>query len=263
MESNQMENKDIFQDIISDYEEARPGYPPELYRDVAGFSSLADTSTLLEIGAGPGQATGYFVKNGYDITALEISEKQIRFLEDKFAGRRNLRCVCSTFEEFTSPNETYDLIFSATAFHWIQPEVGYPKAYSLLKPNGVLAVFWHLASIIEPETEMLCRIRDIYRTYAPELDDYISREDGEELHQRRITEMQTGGLFQNPISKTYRWNDVYDTKRYLKLMNSYSDFHAISSDARTSILTQTADYIDRSGGRITIPQEVRLYMGRK
>jgi hypothetical protein len=126
-----------------------------------------------------------------------------------------------------------------------------------------MAVFWHLASIIEPETEMLRRIRDIYRTYAPELDDYISREEGEVLHQRRMKEIQTCGLFQNPISITYRWNDVYDTERYLKLMNSYSDFHAISKDARNAILTQTADYINRNGGKITIPQEVRLYMARK
>ncbi len=263
MELNQMENKDVFQDIISDYEAARPGYPPELYRDIVEFSSLADTSKLLEIGAGPGQATEYFVKNDYDITALEISEKQIRFLRDKFAEYPNLSCVCSTFEDFTSPKETYNLIFSATAFHWIQPEVGYPKAYNLLQPNGVMAVFWHLASIIEPETEMLRRIRDIYRTYAPELDDYISREEGEVLHQRRMKEIQTGGLFQNPISKTYRWNDVYDTERYLKLMNSYSDFHAISKDAREAILSEVAAYIERNGGRITIPQEVRLYMARK
>ena len=263
MESIQLENKDVFQDIIRDYEAARPGYPPELYRDIIAFSKLGNGAKVLEIGSGPGQATAYFVENGYHTTALEISEKQVAFLQEKFAEKRNLQCVCSTFESFESPNDSFDLIFSATAFHWIKPEVGYPKAHRLLKPNGVMAVFWHLASIIEPETEMLCEIREIYRTHAPELDDYITREEGETMHLRLISEMQTGGLFQNLVSRTYRWDDVYETERYLKLMNSYSDFHAISKDAREAILSEVAAYIECNGGRITIPQEVRLYMARK
>lgn len=258
-----MENKNTFQNMIEDYEAARPGYPTELYRDIIEFSALHAGAKILEIGAGPGQATEYFVKTRYDITALEISEKQVRFLEDKFSQHRNFHGICSTFEDYSCAEETYDLIFSATAFHWIEPAVGYPKAHALLKQNGVMAVFWHLASIIEPETEMLRNIGDIYRTYAPELDDYISREEGEELHLRRIAQLQTEGLLCNPVTKIYRWKDEYPTERYLKLMNSHSDFHSIGDDARAAILSQTASYIDRNGGRITIPQEVRLYMAKK
>lgn len=110
---------------------------------------------------------------------------------------------------------------------------------------------------------MLREIREIYRTHAPELDDYMTREEGDAMHLRRISEMQTGGLFQNPVTRMYRWDDVYEIERYLKLMNSYSDFHAISKDAREAILSEVAAYIERNGGRITIPQEVRLYMVRK
>lgn len=258
-----LEDKDRFQNIIENYEVARPGYPAELYRDIIEFSALHEGAKILEIGAGPGQATEYFVKNRYDITALEISEKQTQFLRNKFARFRNFHCIDSIFENFVSTEGTYDLIFSATAFHWIEPAIGYPKAYKLLKKSGVMAVFWHLASIIEPETEMLRNIRDIYRTYAPELDDYISREEGEELHMLRITQIQTEGLFHNPVTKTYCWDDEYSTERYLKLMNSYSDFHAISDDARKAILRQVAAYIDRNDGKITVPQEVRLYMVKK
>jgi len=263
MESNHLENKDVFQDIIRYYEAARPGYPAELYRDIVVFSELDKDAKVLEIGSGPGQATAYFVRSGYDVTALEISDKQVAFLREKFSEQENLRCFCSTFEAFESPDDSFDLIFSATAFHWIKPEVGYPKAHRLLKPSGVMAVFWHLASINEPETEMLRKIREIFRTHAPELDDYITREEGEAMHLRRIAEMQTGGLFQNSVTRTYRWYDVYETKRYLKLMNSYSDFHAISKDAREAILNEVAAYIERNGGWITIPQEVRLYMASK
>lgn len=258
-----MENKNVFREIIDDYEIARPGYTPELYNDIIEYSMIKNDAKILEIGSGPGQATEYFVKNQYDITGLEISEKQVQFLLDRYCKYHNFNSICSTFEDYNCLNETYNLIFSATAFHWIKPEIGYPKAYNLLKRNGVMAVFWHLASIIEPKTEMLNQIRNIYRKYAPKLDDYISLDEAEDLHNLRISQIQINNLFNNPVSKIYRWDDEYTTERYLRLMNSYSDFHDIDNDKQKAILDSAADYIGSKGGKIIVPQEVRLYMVKK
>lgn len=258
-----MENKQVFQDIIRDYEAARPGYPDELFCDIIEYADLSASTHLLEVGAGPGQATEHFVRNNYDITALEISEKQVSFLNEKYANQHNFRSVCATFEEYPGEEASYDLIFSATAFHWIDPEIGYPKAFRLLKENGVIAVFWHLASIIEPKAELLQSIRAVYRRHAPQLDDYLTDAEAEALHQRRLNEIQTQGLFRSPVAKVYRWDDVYTTQRYLRLMNSYSDFHSIDSSARNAIMRDVSALIDQAGGSIVIPQEVRLYMARK
>jgi SAM-dependent methyltransferase len=258
-----MENNAVFQDIIADYEAARPGYPAELFRDIAAFAGLTSQAEILEIGAGPGQATEYFARSNYSITALEISRPQVDFLQNKFAVCDSFRCVCSTFEEFDCADATYDLIFSATAFHWIKPEIGYPKAFRQLKENGVIAVFWHLASIVEPKTDLLCQVRSIYQKFAPELDDYLTEAEAEALHQRRLLEIQSQGLFLSPVSSVYRWQDVYPTERYLRLMNSYSDFHSIAPEKRNAILREVATLIDKAGGTITIPQQVRLYMARK
>ncbi len=106
-----MRNKDVFQTIIEDYAVARPGYPDALFRDIVAFANLPKHARILEIGAGPGQATGYFVQNGYDVTALEISLPQVEYLEQKFAGCSNLRCVCSPFEDFAA--EDGSLIWSS------------------------------------------------------------------------------------------------------------------------------------------------------
>jgi len=258
-----VENKQVFQDIISDYEAARPGYPDELFCDIIEYANLPPCAHLLEVGAGPGQATEYFVRNNYDITALEISERQVSFLIAKFANQDNFRSVCAMFEEYPGEDGSYDLIFSATAFHWINPEIGYRKAFRLLKENGVIAVFWHLASIVEPKTELLQSIRAVYRKHAPQLDDYLTDAEAEALHQRRLSEIQTQGLFRSHVAKLYHWDDVYTTQRYLRLMNSYSDFHSIDSSARNAIMRDVSTLIDQAGGTIVIPQEVRLYLARK
>jgi cyclopropane fatty-acyl-phospholipid synthase-like methyltransferase len=258
-----LENKHVFNDIISDYAIARPGYPTELFGDIIEYSKINNDAKILEIGSGPGQATEYFVKSRYSITGLELGEKQVEYLLEKYDEYQNFNALCTSFENYNCEQETYDLIISATAFHWVKPEIGYPKAYKLLKINGVMAVFWHLASIIEPKTEMMIQIRNIYRKYAPELDDYISLDEGEDLHNLRISQIQTNNLFNNPVSKIYRWDDEYTTERYLRLMNSYSDFHDIDNDKQKAILDSVADYINCKGGKIVVPQEVRLYMARK
>jgi SAM-dependent methyltransferase len=258
-----MINKHVFKDVIADYEVARPGYPVELFNDIVDYSMLKNDAKILEIGSGPGQATDYFVKNRYSITGLEIGEKQVQYLLEKYSEYHNFNSICSSFEEYDGLKETYDLIFSATAFHWIKPEVGYPKAYNLLKKNGVMAVFWHMSSIIEPKTEMLKEIRNIYRKHAPELDDYLSLDEAEDLHNLRISEIQTNNLFDRPVSEIYRWNDEYTTERYLRLINSFSDFHDIDNNKQKAILESIADYINSKNGKIVVLQEVRLYMARK
>lgn len=258
-----LENKKVFNDIISDYAIARPGYPTELFRDIIDYSMLKNEAKILEIGSGPGQATEYFVKNRYSITGLELGEKQVKYLLEKYSEYQNFNALCTSFENYKCEQEAYDLIISATAFHWIKPEVGYPKAYTLLKRNGVMAVFWHLSSIIEPKTDMLKQIRNIYRKYAPELDDYISLDEAEDLHNLRISQIRANNLFNDPVSKVYRWDDEYTTERYIRLMNSYSDFHAIDKEKQKAILDSAADYIDSNDGKIVVPQEVRLYMAKK
>lgn len=249
--------------MISDYEIARPGYPIELFNDIMDFSIIKRDAKILEIGSGPGQATDYFVKNQYSITGLEIEEKQVQHLLKKYSGYHNFNSICSSFEEYDDLKETYDLIFSATAFHWIRPEVGYPKAYNLLKKGGVIAVFWHMSSIIEPKAEMLIEIRNIYRKLAPEFDDYLSLEEAEDLHNLRLSEIQTYNLFDRPVFKIYRWNDEYTAERYLKLINSFSNFHDLDNDKKKNILDTVADYINSKNGKVVVPQEVILYMAKK
>ena len=35
----------------------------------------------------------------------------------------------------------YDLVYAATAWHWVDPEVRYQRAHEVLRPGGHLA-FW-------------------------------------------------------------------------------------------------------------------------
>lgn len=256
-------NSKVFNNIITDYEFARPGYPINLFEDVVEFAKLSHGTRLLEIGAGPGQATDYFVKHGYSQTSLEIGEEQVDFLRAKYASFPNFQAVLSSFEDYVAPEDSFDLVFSATAFHWIDPRFGIPKAYRLLKKGGTIALFWHLESVVSQETALQNELSRIFQRYAPGLDDYITPQEGEKLHLKRIAQIGTDGLFGPVETKTYRWVEEYPTERYIRLLNSYSDMHEISDDKRKAIFDDVAAYFASKGGRIGVPMEVRLYMASK
>lgn len=257
------EKRETFNSVIGDYAAARPGYPPELFADVVGFAGAAPGARVLEVGAGTGQATGYFAGNGYRVTALELGREQAGCLAAKYGAVPGFSAVCSPFEDFESPDGAWDLIVSATAFHWIRPEIGYPKAYRLLKKGGALAVWWHMSSVTRYRTEQFEGIRAIYRRLAPQLDTAKTEEELGAVYALRAEQFQTLGFFGRPLVREYRWTDVYTAGRYVRLLNSYTSFQVLGEETRGRVLTAVADYLERTGGTIGVPQAVKLYMGAK
>ena len=113
------------------YEEIRPGYPEELIRDVVSLSGLNDRSRILEVGCGTGKATLSFAERGYALVCLDIGTDLIAVAKEKLREFPNVSLVREAFEVW-KPERTFNLVFSATAFHWVDPKVRYLKAYEAL-----------------------------------------------------------------------------------------------------------------------------------
>ena len=56
------------------YEKMRPGYVEELYQDIFQYIPVDESSNVVEIGIGGGQATPPVVKTGCKLTAVEYGE---------------------------------------------------------------------------------------------------------------------------------------------------------------------------------------------
>jgi protein-L-isoaspartate O-methyltransferase len=121
------------------YDRARPGYPPSLVDELTWRAQLDTNSRVLEVGPGTGQLTVRPARIGCPITAVELGSTLAA------VARRNLmpfpyaRVEVSAFERWQLPQEPFDLVVSATAFHWIDPAVRVIKAADALKPRGMLA----------------------------------------------------------------------------------------------------------------------------
>ena len=67
----------------------------------------------------------------------------IRLARRRVGEGASVRFHRGRFEDLTLPDPPFAALFSATAFHWIEPEVGWARAASLLAPGGVLALLQH------------------------------------------------------------------------------------------------------------------------
>ena len=78
---------------------------------------------LLDLGSGEGRNAVYFAKNGFDVTAVDISlpglEKTKRYAEEVAVKVKTIHADIITYE----PEDTYDVIFSTGALHYLPPEV--------------------------------------------------------------------------------------------------------------------------------------------
>lgn len=259
-----MENvklKDTFQNVVEVYDRARPKYPKELLKDVLDFANTSSFEVGLEVGAGTGQATELFLKEVRKLDIVEVGDKQVDFLNDRY-GNENVCAYKSYFEEYSTERK-YNLIYSATAFHWVDASVGYPKAWKMLEENGVLAVFWHMSSVTYHKDGVFSLLNEIQQKFLPNETLGFDKEGIEGVRQRRISQIQSGGFFSSPVIKEYRWTDRYEADRYALLIESYSSTQTLSVKKKEEYLCEIKRCINDNGGFIDLPQHVMLYMVKK
>jgi SAM-dependent methyltransferase len=133
--------RSIFNDDAAAYDAIRPGYPQQLIEDVISYSQIPTSGRILEVGCGTGQASLPFAQRGYALLCLDLGEEMIDIAQQKLKGFSQVAFWRGAFEDWPLEIAAFDLFISATAFHWIPREIGYPKAATALKQGGTLAIF--------------------------------------------------------------------------------------------------------------------------
>ena len=71
---------------------------------------------------------------------VELGENLAALARDNAAEYPRVQVVTGDFEKIPVPQGVFDLLLSATAFHWLAPAVAHPKAAAqALKPGGAIA----------------------------------------------------------------------------------------------------------------------------
>lgn len=258
-----------FNEDVENYEKHRPTYTKELFEDVISFSRLGREKKAIEIGIGTGQATLPFLKTGCGITAVEIGDKLARFTADKFADYGNFKVINQDFEGVALEENCYDLVYSASAFHWIPPEIGLPKVYRLLKRGGVFAWFSNQPMPSDENIHVHQAVQAVYDRYAeffkstgPAVDPEVIKEQIKRKCLERGDIIRRYG-FADVYDKLYYGTRVFTSKEYVELISTYSDHRAMPEQQRIPFYKEIAAAIDKCGGRFILSDSMILCMGRK
>src|SRR5207245_3636765 len=120
-------------------------------------------SRVVEVGSGTGKLTEQLVARGLVVDAVEPGPRMIASARRRVGDDANVTFHEGRFEEADLPAEAFAGLFSATAFHWIDTQVGWAKADALLEQGGLLALLTHSAVTEEDNEAHYDHVLGIYR----------------------------------------------------------------------------------------------------
>ncbi len=241
------------------YDKIRPCYPNELYNDIFSYSKITSESKILEIGIGTGQATLPFLDKKCNVTAVELGDKLAKYSKNKFSEYKNFNIINSDFLKCNLSTKTFDLIYSATAFHWISKDHGYAKIKTLLKQGGTLSLFWNHPFVSRKDDESNIASMKVYSKYRP--NDNHAVEFNRTDCQKYTDELKDYG-FTDIKSKIYHRIRTLSTDEYLSLLNTYSDHLALPENIKSAFEKDMKNAIDAIGGKINIYDTIDLYLAK-
>lgn len=254
-----------FDTVASTYEKLRPGYVTELYQAIFNYISIDKNSNVLEIGSGGGQATAPVLMTGCQLTAVEYGEQFSALLKEKFKEFPSFSVITGKFENTQFDNHTFDLVFSASAFHWIPEKVGYKKVFNILKSGGVFARFANHPYRDKGNPELSAEIDDIYDEYYNRFYNKkraILTEYTEAQARDRAMIAEKYGFTDIQYALFYR-ERIFSAKEYIELLGTYSDHIAIEETIRKKFFSKIEEAINKHGGTITIYDTIDLQLARK
>lgn len=246
-----MKLKETFSTIPEQYDRARLDYPAPLFRDVLKYAALKNGDPILEIGAGTGKATEPFAKTGHPLIANDLSGSLLRLAKKNLRKYTNIRYIARPFKDIKLPANRFALIFSAQAFHWIEPGIRFSKTLRLLRPGSTLALFWNYNYYDRGIGKLAMALHKKY-----------SRDKGGRANVI-IDDLKKNRRFTAAKLVVYRRRVRMTHRDYVTMQTSYSWYLHLSDTMRKQALTDLWAMVKKFPNPLSLPIRTKLMMARK
>ena len=215
------------------YDRYRPSYPGELVDDLMSLGA----SDVLDVGCGTGKAGRLLVDRGLPVLGVEIDAQMAAL-----AMASGLEVEVASFEAWEPAGRRFDLLICGQAWHWVDPGAGVPKAATVLRPGGTIALFWNTHKLVGEVRE---EIEGVYRYRAPDLLRPTVSADDELPY---AGDLDRSRLFEKPFTRTYTWEQAYSTEEWVQLAQTQSAHLQLADRTRAALIADLTDVIDAHGG---------------
>lgn len=221
------------------YDRARPSYPDELIRQVAAASPGVE---ILDVGCGTGIGARQYRALGCTVLGVDVDARMA-----DFARGTGIEVEIGKFEEWDPKGRSFDAVVAGQAWHWVDPVRGAEKAAQVLRPHGVLALYWH---VFDPPSHIADAFDHALEQLAP---DTPFRNPGAALQQenvkRAIAGIRASGAFGEPEQWQFEWQRDYTREEWLDHLPTTGPLTQLKPEEITTVLDAVGGAI---GGGFTM-----------
>lgn len=251
-----------FETIADRYDAARPDYPSELFDDVVSLAGLEPGARLLEIGCATGKATRPFLERGFPVTCVELGAQLAERARMNLAGFP-VTIDVAPFESWPGDPASFDLVFAATAWHWIDPALRYEKAHRLLRRGASLA-FWSAVHAFPAGFDpFFTEIQVVYDELGESYEGEWPPPPPEQIADASA-EIEASGLFEDVRVRRYLWHRLYTADEYVALLDTFSGHIAMDDAKRERLYAEVRRRLAaRADGRVLRHWHAVLHVARR
>jgi SAM-dependent methyltransferase len=234
------------------YDRARPRYPGALIERVIAASPGID---FLDVGCGTGLGARQYRAAGCTVLGVDVDARMA-----EFARRTGIEVEIGTFEEWDPRGRSFDAVVAGQAWHWVDPVRGAAKAAQVLRPYGLLALYWH---VFDPPSQVADSFDDALHRVAPDAplwnrstDNTASGNPAFDLQQgnlqRAVDGIRTAGSFSEPEQWRFEWQRHYTRDEWLDHLPTTGTLTRLAPDQLATVLDAVGAAIDGIGGDFTM-----------
>jgi SAM-dependent methyltransferase len=171
----------------------------------------------------------------------------------RLGGLDNVTIETSTFEDWQDRGRRFDVVVSASAWHWVNPSIGWRRARDLLRPGGWIALLGNVVVRRPGEPEVYAQTADLHERFSPGNPDWGHPPLEDEIRaadQGWGPDSGPGALFDPPVVRWHPTVQWFDGAGFADLLRSLSIYRRLDPDIREPLLAGIAERIgERMGDR--------------
>jgi SAM-dependent methyltransferase len=243
------------------YDRSRPVAPDDVFDEVMQRASLSAGSTVVEIGPGTGQATRHLAARGLQVVAVELGPHLAERARANLAAFPNVSVVTASFESWDPGTACFDTVFACNSFHWIDRDIRFVKAATVLRPGGhlvVLATPW-----VVPETadRFWWEVQDDWAAVGARF--HPSTMHPDLIRDDLAPAVRASGVFDEPTTTRRTFEVTFTAEGYATNLSTQSGVKELPENARAELIAHIRQRVEDQGGRVTAHLLAMLTVARR
>ncbi len=248
------------------YDRGRPDYPSRVYEILAARCGLRSGTATLEIGPGSGLATRRLLALGADpLVAVEPDERLAAYLSEQLRAEGyavDLRVAA--FEEAALEAASFDLVVSATAFHWLNQGAALAKVGRILRRGGWLANWWNVFG----DPIGVDAFHEATKHFMEPLGRPAANPDGRLPFPldaaARLADLRATGVFDEIDHEIMPWLARFDPNQIRALYSTFPNVSGLPEPRRSEVLDALAAVAESEfGGLVERTFYTSIYIARR